>query len=48
MNGSDSFPDQSRRPPKRAEDFLNGGFGLVSVEEALTDGVVLLDVRTAE
>ena len=48
MNGSDSFPDQSRRPPKRAEDFLNGGYGLVSVEEALTDGIVLLDVRTAE
>ena len=48
MNESDSLPDQSRRPPKRAEDFLNGGFGLVSVEEALTDGIVLLDVRTAE
>ena len=48
MNEADSLPDQSRRPQKRAEDFLNGGFGLVSVEEALTDGIVLLDVRTAE
>ena len=48
MNESDSLPDQSRQPPKRAGDFLNGGFGLVSVEDALIDGIVLLDVRTAE
>ena len=48
MNESDYVTDPSRRPPKRAEDFLNGEFDLFSVEEALTDGIVLLDVRTAE
>ena len=48
MSIADSFFTQLKPPAKRVEDFLNGGVKEVSVESALTAGVVLLDVRTAE
>ena len=46
MKESETLPEKSRQPPKNIEDFLNRGYGLVSVEEALSDGIVLLDVRS--
>ena len=48
MSTCDSLPDQSKHPQKSAEDFLNGSIGLFSAEEALSDGIILVDVRTAE
>ena len=48
MSTCDSLPDQSKRPQKSSEDFLNGSIGLFSAEEALSDGIILVDVRTAE
>ena len=48
MSTCDSLPDQSKRLQKSAEDFLNGSIGLFSAEEALSDGIILVDVRTAE
>ena len=48
MIDNDSLTAQSMPFSKRMEDFLKGGFTALSVEEALAERMLLLDVRTAE
>ena len=48
MTDNDYLTAQSKPFSKRMEDFLKGGFPALSVEEALTESMLLLDVRTAE
>ena len=48
MINSDSLSAQAKPSSKRIEDFLKGGLPALSVEEALAEDMLLLDVRTAE
>ncbi len=48
MINSDSLSAQAKPSSKRIEDFLKGGLPALSVEEALAEDLLLLDVRTAE
>ena len=48
MIDNDSLTSQSKPFSKRMEDFLKGGFPVLSVEEALAESIILLDVRTAD
>ncbi len=48
MINSDSLSAQAKPSSKRIEDFLKGGLPALSVEEALAENMLLLDVRTAE
>ena len=48
MINSDSLSAQTKPSAKRIEDFLKGGLPALSVEEALAENMLLLDVRTAE
>ena len=48
MINSDSLSAQTKPSAKRIEDFLKGGLPALSVEKALAEDMLLLDVRTAE
>ena len=48
MINSDSLSAQARPSSKRSEHFLKGGHTVLSVEEALAEDMLLLDVRTTE
>ena len=48
MINSDSLSAQTKPSTKRIEDFLKGGLPALSVEKALAEDMLLLDVRTAE
>ena len=48
MINSDSLSAQKKPFAKRIEDFLKGGLPALSVEKALAEDMLLLDVRTAE
>jgi len=49
MNNFSKLPGSSfENPAKKAEEFLNGSIQLFSVEEALSDDIILVDVRTSE
>ena len=48
MINSDSLSAQAKPSTKRIEDFLKGGLPALSVEKALAEDMLLLDVRTAE
>ena len=48
MINSDSLSAQAKPSAKRIEDFLKGGLPALSVEKALAEDMLLLDVRTAE
>ena len=48
MTNNDSLSAQAKPSSKRIEDFLKGGLPALSVEEALAEDMLLLDVRTAE
>ena len=48
MINSDSLSVQTKPSAKRIEDFLKGGLPALSVEKALAEDMLLLDVRTAE
>ena len=48
MINSDSLSAQTKPSSKRIEDFLKGGLPALSVEKALAEDMLLLDVRTAE
>ncbi len=48
MINSDFLSAQTKPSAKRIEDFLKGGLPALSVEKALAEDMLLLDVRTAE
>ena len=49
MNDNLQLPVRSIEVPKiKVEDYLNGNIELLSVEEALSEGNIIVDVRTAE